>query len=287
MSFLGDLFNGANNAAAAQTQGIQQGLSAATSDINSGNNILATSTLQGLAPQTQNYATDTQGTTALGNALGLNGAAGTQSALTQFQTTPGYQASLGAANNGANAAAAANGTLNSGNQQIALSNLDSGIAQQGFNNYVGQLSPYLSAAQSSGNAISGLYENQANQSNANFNNLAQISNNAYTGIGNANASADLANQSLGLNLLGGGLNLAGSLFSDARLKEDIEPVGELFDGQSIYRYKYIDDPLTTHIGVMAQETDPGAVTDIGGFLAVDYGKATNMAADLGRFLEAA
>ena len=63
-----------------------------------------------------NYGTAQQGVGALGNALGLNGPAGTQSALTALQTTPGYQASLGAGNAGVNAAAAAGGTLNSGNQ---------------------------------------------------------------------------------------------------------------------------------------------------------------------------
>ena len=287
MSFLGDLFNGANNAAAAQTQGIQQGLNAATGNINTANADLSQNYSAALNPFFQNYAQSNSGTSAYGNALGLNGPAGTQSALTQFQATPGYQAQIGAANNGANAAAAASGTLNSGNQKIALSNLDSGIAQQGFNNYVGQLSPYLGQANTAASGIGGVYTGLGQGLSSNENTLATLNTNAYTGIGNANASADLANQSLGMNLLGGGLNLAGSLFSDARLKEDIEPVGELFDGQSIYRYKYIDDPLTTHIGVMAQETDPGAVTDIGGFLAVDYGKATNMAADLGRFLEAA
>jgi hypothetical protein len=44
------------------------------------------------------------GTTALGNALGLNGPAGTQSALTALETTPGYQTSIGAGNAGVNAA---------------------------------------------------------------------------------------------------------------------------------------------------------------------------------------
>ena len=67
-------------------------------------------------------------------------------------------------------------------------------------------------------------------------------------------------------------------------------MGELYDGQQIYRYNYLND-IMPHIGLMAQEVaedNPGAVGDIGlGFLGVDYGKATDRAAELARFLDAA
>jgi hypothetical protein len=108
------LFGGADNAAQAQISGINAGVQQATGNINQGNQALTTNYAAALQPQTQNFATATQGTTALGNALGLNGPAGTQSALTALETTPGYQASIGAGNAGVNAAAAAGGTLNSG-----------------------------------------------------------------------------------------------------------------------------------------------------------------------------
>lgn len=58
----------------------------------------------------------------LGNVLGLNGPAGNQSALAALKSTPGYQFQLQQGNNAINAAAAAGGTLNSGNQQLALAN---------------------------------------------------------------------------------------------------------------------------------------------------------------------
>jgi hypothetical protein len=80
-----------------------------------------------------------------------------------------------------------------------------------------------------------------------------------------------------------------AIFSDERLKEEIEPVGELFDGQPVYKYRYIGDPKW-QIGLMAQEvekTHPDAVVEIGGYKAVNYNKATEYAADLSRFLEAA
>ena len=148
----------------------------------------------------------------------------------------------------------------------------------------------MGLANSSAGQTLGAYENQAGLQNQNYNTLANTKMNANVGIGNAQASADLANQSLGMNLLGGGLNLAGSLFSDERLKEGIEPVGKLYDGQEIFRYKYINDPLTTHIGLIAQDAameTPDAVSSFGGFLAVDYAKATDAAAEFAKFMEAA
>lgn len=77
------------------------------------------------------------------------------------------------------------------------------------------------------------------------------------------------------SLLGTAL-LAGSFFSDRRLKEDIKKVGETNDGLPIYTYKYKGDNAT-QMGVMAQEVqkkNPEAVTNIAGLLAVDYSKVS-------------
>jgi len=73
-----------------------------------------------------------------------------------------------------------------------------------------------------------------------------------------------------------GSNIAGiaSVFSDIRLKENVQHVGER-DGFPLYSFNYIGQPDTTYIGVMAQdvaEIQPDAVENIDGFLAVDYGK---------------
>ena len=80
----------------ASTQGVTQ----ATGNINQGNQALTTNYAAALSPFTTNLGASQQGVGALGNALGLNGPAGTQSALTALQMTPGYQASLGAGNAG-------------------------------------------------------------------------------------------------------------------------------------------------------------------------------------------
>jgi hypothetical protein len=86
-----------------------------------------------------------------------------------------------------------------------------------------------------------------------------------------------------------GGSLMGSIFSDERLKEDIEEVGALSDGQPVYKYRYIGSPVW-QIGLMAQDVEkivPEAVTEVGGYKAVNLNKATAYAADLARFLEAA
>jgi len=81
-------------------------------------------------------------------------------------------------------------------------------------------------------------------------------------------------------LFGLGSSFLGSLpflFSDERLKENIEPVSKTKDGQKIYSYNYKHDPAKrTHLGLMAQEVEkkhPEAVVKIGGYRAVDYAKA--------------
>ena len=75
----------------------------------------------------------------------------------------------------------------------------------------------------------------------------------------------------------GGSGLLGlSKLSDRRLKEDIEPVGTLFDGTPVYGYRYKGAPAY-HIGLMAQDvekTAPEAVIEINGYKAVDYRAAT-------------
>lgn len=79
--------------------------------------------------------------------------------------------------------------------------------------------------------------------------------------------------------LGGAL--LGSIFSDMRLKDDIETVGELRDGTPVYSYRYKGDPLRrTQIGLMAQDVKkrrPDAVItlpDDDGTMMVNYALAT-------------
>lgn len=77
----------------------------------------------------------------------------------------------------------------------------------------------------------------------------------------------------------------GGFFSDRRLKHDIKKIGETYDGQTLYSYKMHGDDRT-HIGLIAQDVEkkhPQAVGVAGGFKMVDYGKATEKAANRGHF----
>jgi len=109
--------------------------------------------------------------------------------------------------------------------------------------------------------------------------------NMLTGIGSAagSTSTGTTKEKGGSNAgsyLGAGISLASALFSDERLKDDIEQIGETFDGQPIYRYKFRGSPKT-QIGLMAQDVEdvhPEAVGHFGGVKMVDYEKATDDAA---------
>ncbi len=81
------------------------------------------------------------------------------------------------------------------------------------------------------------------------------------------------------------VGLAAGLLSDERVKENIEPIGKTYDGQTIHKFNYVGNP-TTHIGLLAQEVQkhqPHAVHSIAGLKFVDYDAATNKAADKGHF----
>jgi hypothetical protein len=89
----------------------------------------------------------------------------------------------------------------------------------------------------------------------------------------------LANIAMGTGALSGSTTTT-TTQSDARLKDNIEPIGKTFDGQPIFRYDYGDG--RTQIGLMAQEVirhgKPGVVVGDNGYLAVDYHDATDDAA---------
>jgi endosialidase-like protein len=77
--------------------------------------------------------------------------------------------------------------------------------------------------------------------------------------------------------LGAAGSMAGLMLSDERVKTDIERIGELDNGLTLYNWHYIGESpdAPKHAGVMAQEAlevKPEAVGMLGPFLAVDYQK---------------
>lgn len=297
-----------------QITGINRGYGRAVEALGQGRDALTSNYTAGLAPFLQNYALSSgqaqQGTTALGNALGLNGADGNAAARSAFQNSPGYTAAVEAATENSLRNRARTGDLRSGATNIDLQNVAQNAQNQQWGNYIQNLIPFMSSGQQGSQAaasgIGSLYSGLGNQLASNFGSLAQLGWQKETGIGNADANAALAGNNASANFVGGLMNLAGlgsntvggsalssmasMIFSDADVKEDIEPVGELYDGQPIYRYTYSGAPERTHIGLIAQNVErvrPDAVRKFGGVRAVDYRKATDFAAGLSDMMEAA
>lgn len=94
-------------------------------------------------------------------------------------------------------------------------------------------------------------------------------------IGNYQTEA-AAYSSLSSNLFSSGNSIGGMMMdmSDIRLKENITYLGEE-NGHKIYSFNYKETPNDLWSGVMAQEvmkTNPDAVFEKDGYLAVDYAK---------------
>lgn len=103
---------------------------------------------------------------------------------------------------------------------------------------------------------------------------SQVAGVDYAGIVNSNYQNQMNQYNAKVGALGG---LFGGLastvkWSDARLKTNIDKIGETGAGQSIYSYNYVwGGPL--EVGVMAQESPRDSViVDASGFLKVDYSR---------------
>jgi hypothetical protein len=219
MASIFDLFNNNNaqDAANAQISGIQQGEQQATNSINTGLNQATNSYLSGLQPFINNTATANQGTTALGNLLGLNGAAGNAAATQQLQNTPGYQFTLDQGTQNALRNQAATGQLASGGTDIALQNLGQQTATAAaYQPYLQALQQYLPYSTASAQGQGALYSGLAGTQSATGNTLGSLQYGAATSQGNAQANADLANNNAAANLFGAaksGLGLGAQLLA--------------------------------------------------------------------------
>lgn len=203
------------NAANSQIAGINAGIGDINKTFGQGRGALQQNYTAGLQPFMQNFGQAQQGGTALGNALGLNGATGNAAATAAFQNNPGYQFQLQQGENSILANQAKTGQLASGATNLDLDQYSQGLANQGWNQYVQNLNPYLGASQQAASGIGGLYSGLGNQLNANYMGQGNAQYGAQTSIGNANANADLAGLNASANQIGaiaGGAKLAAGVF---------------------------------------------------------------------------
>lgn len=103
---------------------------------------------------------------------------------------------------------------------------------------------------------------------------SQIAGVDYAGIVNSNYQNQMSQYNAKMGALGGLFGgLASTIkWSDARLKTNIEKIGETNAGQSIYSYNYVWGGAV-EVGVMAHESPLDAViVDGSGFLKVNYSR---------------
>ncbi len=142
------------------------------------------------------------GVSAYGNALGLNGSAGSQSAISAFQQNPGYQFALNQGLDALDRRASARGMLNSGNTTADTLNYANGLASQNWQQYINNLANTVGVAQNTAQAQAGIRSGQGQGNLATRLVMADTANNREIGKGNATANYQLSKDQTGANALG-------------------------------------------------------------------------------------
>lgn len=202
--------------------------------------------LLGVSPSGVSGTANTVGTAANGIAAGGGAPAGYQNYLQMAGYAPAMrqmsQATVGQG--------AASGLLNSGATAKALQSRGAELNQGFFNNYLQQLSGLSGLGLQAGGLVS---------------NAGQKSTSTGTSTGGGPST---------LGSIASTVGGIASIFSDRRLKRDIERVGEFPDGLGIYAYRYAMG-VKRVLGVMADEVArlrPWALgPERAGFATVNYG----------------
>lgn len=205
MASIFDLFSNDNaqDAANAQIAGITTGQAQANTALNTGLTTATNTVNAATAPTTANLATDQAGQTAYADALGLNGAGGSASAVANWQATnPAYQAQLQQGSNNVLRNQAATGNLASGATDVDLQTLGQNQANSTYQQYLTNLQPFVGASTANAGTAATTGTNLASLQNANYGQQASLDYGAATSAGNATANADLANNAAAANQFG-------------------------------------------------------------------------------------
>lgn len=199
--------------------------------------------LLGVSPSGVANTANTVGTAANGIAAG----GGAQQGYNNYLQMAGYAPAMRQLSQGITGQGAASGLLNSGATARALQTRGAELNQGFFNNYLQQLAGLSGLGLQAG----GLVANTGQKSTS-------------TG-GSPSTLGSIASTVGGI----------ASIFSDRRLKRDIERVGEFPDGLGIYAYRYVMG--TKHVlGVLADEVAklrPWALGPVrAGYATVIYGR---------------
>jgi hypothetical protein len=171
---------------------------------------------------------------------GSGDTAGANADFHNYEDNAGYTNALQALQKGVIGGQAASGLLRSGSTGTALLTKGAGLDSSMYDNYL----QHLQGLSGLGLQAGGLVTNAGQQSTGTsatpglFGTLGSLAGGAM-GILNAPAT------------FGAG-TIGSKVFSDRRLKTDIEKIGELEDGLGLYVYRYIDAAMR-FVGVMADE----------------------------------
>lgn len=199
--------------------------------------------------------------------------------------------------------------LAAGRQADARNSMIANLRNQGFNTAAGLAGQDVNARLSGLGAAGSLIGQQAGITNQSFGQGTQLWNQAWqnammpyqlaqqgaqtlsglipgsgqhtsgTATGTETSTASPSPFSAILGGIGAAAKIYGMMPSDERIKEDIAPIGETYDGQPIYKYRFKGSPQT-EIGLLAQDVEqrhPEAVGSIAGLKTVNYDEATREA----------
>ena len=216
MSFFSDLFGGGyDDAAAAKISGLNAGYGQASGLYDQGRNAAQTNYSAALQPFQTLFTQSQNGSNAYADATGANGPAGNARATTNFQANPGYQFQLDQGLKAIDRGAASKGLVNSGNLLTSEQNYGTGLANQSYQQYVQNLSPYLQQGTAAATGIAGVDTGLGGLLNTSYGNQGNLAYNTQAGVGNAQAAADISNQNASNAFLGGVLNLGTKLLGYA------------------------------------------------------------------------
>lgn len=216
MGLFDSLFTNKNakNAAAAKTAGLQAGQDSAFSQIDQGVNQASGYYDQALVPFNALLEKGNAGYDSYLDATGVNGQDGLDRASQTFTSLPGYQEGINMAVDLNDRRAAARGMLGSGNTIADTTKLATDYASQKYGDYLSALAPMIGGANSAAAGQAGVLTGQGNLfANAGAK-KADYGYKSETGIGDANASAELANNAASKNIwdaIMGGASLAAKL----------------------------------------------------------------------------
>jgi hypothetical protein len=288
--------NAASEAAGAQTQAAQAGIDEQRRQFEAVQEILkpyvtaGTTAIGGLQPYAAAGAPALEQQQAL---LGLRGQEAQKAAIANIEQGAGFQAQVRQGEEALLQRASATGGLRGGNIQAALAQFRPQMLQQEIATQYGRLGGLTSLGQLTSQNLAQMGQaSAAGTATAGLRTGADIAG-LMGQQGAARAGAELAQGQAFANVLNlpaqflgaqygataGKAGTAmtpglGNIFSDIRLKKNIQRIGTRSDGLGVYEFEYTWGG-GRQIGLMAQEVlgiYPDAVGQSGGYLTVDYSK---------------